>query len=860
MNQPTYHTPPRLPSYILGWLLKDHQETPLGDFEEYYNALAASDGVRSAQLWYWGQVIRLLPDQLYEKLYWGIAMLKNYFLLGFRSLRKNKLASSINIVGLSAAIGCAITIFLLIQEVTIDDFHENGDRAFLVEHTIERDSRQEDWGTSPIPLAPALANDFPQIEHAVRLAEEVATIRASTYAFQERVSFADPGFLDVLTFPLIKGQKMALNDPGAVIISSKMAEKYFRNQDPIGQPLEFKFSNQVVEVLTVQAVAKSFPDRASLTFDFLIGYDKRFAAGLANEDDWSAFTAGTFILLQESADPSLIEAQLANYVPVQNAANESLQVQSFFLENIQHPNLLQAYNVHDRVMSAFPIWEMAGFAFIGLLVLLISCFNYITISLGSASSRLKEIGIRKTSGAERGQLITQFLTENLLLCYLALLGGIFIAWAFILPFWENVTSMRLTLDFFNNLGLWFFLGGLFAFIGLISGSYPAFYVSSFEPSAILRGKLKLGEQKRLTRVLTTVQFTLTIITICLSLFMVSLDNTLTGGDWGYDQTQSVVIPDLSPEQYARLHEEALRLAGIQQVAGAEHHIGASLSATLIQVNGEEQEAAFYGIGPEYLDVMGINVVSGRAFANDVSAGNTTGVMVNQSMVQAQGWQDPIGQQIRIDEVSFAVIGVVEDFLLHPLAGKAHPVILRLSDSDTYSYLALHVDNGTEEKVTASLQSIWDEQFPGMDFFYFRQQEVFQEFDFIIELTHQLSRYLGLFALFVSCMGLFGIASQRVGQRMKEVGIRKAMGASAFHVIFLVNRGFLTMLGIATLIATPLCYFALGALLQQAPADIPLSLTPFIVSNLLVLGVAAASLSTQTNKLLKVKPAEVLRYA
>lgn len=860
MDQQQHHTPPRIAALVLGWLLKDQNETPLGDYEEFYNELIRTEGFRKARWWYRGQVLRLLPDQLYEKLYWGLLMLKSYFLLGFRTLRKNKLASSINILGLSAAVGCTITIFLMIQEINVDDFHTNGDRVYLVEHIVEEDSEQELWGSSPIPLAPKLEADFPQIEHAVRIGKEAVSVRTEDYIFQETVSFADEGFFDILTFPLLRGQTSALADPTAVLISSAMAEKYFRDQDPIGQTLEFTFENQSVSSLTVRGIAHPFPHRASLTFDFLVGYDNRFSTGLVRPDDWSALTNGTFILLRPEVDPALIEQQLARYVPVQNAADESRKVHSFFLDNIQHPDLLEAWNVRKRVMTSFPVWETAGFAIIGLLVLLISCFNYITIALGSAAGRLKEIGIRKTSGAERRQLIMQFLTENLLLCYLALLGGIVIAWAIILPFWYNATSMQLTLDLTNNLGLWIFLGILFVFIALVSGSYPAFYVSSFEPTTILRGKLKLGQKKRLTRVLTTIQFTLTVITICFSLFITSLGNTLTGGDWGYDQTQNLVLPDLTPEHYARLHAESEKLAGVRKVAGAEHHIGASLNAALIQINGEQSEAAFFGVGSSYLEVMGLNVVAGRTFLDDFSTNGATGVVVNETLVQAQGWLDPIGQQIRMNEASLTVIGVVEDFLLHPIAGKAHPAVFSLTDPMNYGFIALEIENETNERVLGALKKIWAQEFPGTDFAYFSQAEVFQEFDFIIELSQKLSRYLGIFALLVSCMGLFGMASQRVRQRMKEVGIRKAMGASALHVILLVNRSFLTMLGIATLIATPLCYFVLYTLLQQAPAEIPLRLTPFVLSNLLVFLVAAASLATQTSKLLKVKPAEVLRYS
>lgn len=534
-------------------------------------------------------------------------------------------------------------------------------------------------------------------------------------------------------------------------------------------------------------------------------------------------------------------------------------MQSLFLDNIQHPDLIRAWNIRDRALSAPPLWEAVGVGVVGLLVLLISCFNYITISLGSAARRLKEIGIRKTAGAEKRQLVMQFLTENLLLCSLALVGGLVFAGTVVLPLMFSLTSMPLHIDLMANPGLWVFMVGLLAFIGLVSGSYPAFYISSFQPTAILRGKLKLANKKGLMRTLTTVQFVLTIITICFSMFMVSLDETLTGEDWGYAEEHTLVVPVVNPEHYTRVRDEISRLPSVSHVAGAEHHIGSSLNEASLHVDGTQKEVAFFGVGPSYFASMGIKVEAGRTFEEAFSADGATDVVVNQTFVQQQAWTDPIGQQVRIDDQAFSVIGVVNDFLLHPLAGKAHPAVFGLSDIPQYNFLTVRVEHAATDQALAALRTIWEREFPEMSFEYFPQAEVFREYDLVINLTIQFSRYLGLFALFISCMGLFGIASQRAAQRIKEVGIRKAMGAPALQIIFLVNRSFLVMLGISTVIATPLCYAGLSMLLQVAPMEIPLGVAPFILSNVLVFLLAAVSLSMQTKKLVKVNAAEVLRH-
>lgn len=825
------------------------------DLEEIYEDILIKYGQVYANFWIFAQILKSIPSASRHRIQWSIIMLKNYVLLSFRNLRKNKVASLINIIGLSAAVGIAIVIFHLIQESYPDySFHEKGERVFLIGHTMEWDDEKPLMGSSPVPLGPVLVSEYPQVERAVRYSRQRATVRSSGVALHETVSFADVGFFDMLTFPLQQGQATALKDPSAVIISAEMAAKYFREQDPMGQLLIFTFGNGTVKSFTVRGVAEAFPHRASMRFDFLMGYANRLASGLASLEDWGEFTDGTFIELRQPGEARYVADQLDRYVLVVNEAGESWQVTSFFLDNIRNPNFIRASQINGRVIKAPPLGEMVVFGLVGLLVLLISCFNYITISLGSAARRLKEIGVRKTVGAEKRQLVLQFLTENLLLCFLALLGGLIFARMVVLPFLYSLSPLQPRIDFTSNLDLLLFLFGLLAFIGLVSGTYPALYISSFRPAAILRGKRKLAEKKGLTRTLTTVQFIFTLITICISIFIASLDDKLTGGDWGYRAEHTLVIPSLSQEQYTRLRNEALQLSGISQVAGAEHHIGSSYDGIFMQVEGAEILALFFGVGPTYLDVMGLRLETGRAFDEAFSAA----VVINQTFAQQQGWTDPIGKGLRIGDKAFSVIGVVEDFLLDPFEGKAQPVVFGISDEARHNFLTVQVEDGVTDQVVAALRTIWERQFPEVPFWYFPQTEVFQEFNSDINISLQLCRNLGLFALFISCMGIFGMASQKAVQRIKEVGIRKVMGASAAHVVFLVNRSFLVMLGIASLIASPLCYVGLRIAVSYAPIEIPLGVTPFILSNLLVFFVAAVSLSMQTNTLVKVNPAEVLR--
>lgn len=855
--------PPIISSKILGWLVSDHFDTHAGDFEEFYHVLVEERGRRAANWWYRGQMLRLIPDQLFEKTYWGLLMLKSYLLVGMRNLKKNKIPASINIVGLSMAIGSSIALFLFLYGLNMrDSFHENVDNTYLIGHTTDAletlPGMKQKWGTSPVPMGPALAKAYPQIKQAIRFSQQGVSVQGEQLAFKERISFTDPGFFDLFTFPLASGTPSALEMPGTVILSANMAAKYFGEEDPLGKDVAIRFQSGREEVFAVGAVAAPFPVSAGFTFDLLVGYENRLYADLENLEDWNALTA-TFLDFHDAADAPFIASQLDLMIRPVAIGDESSQILSYFLDSVQNPNWFTAFLIKDRAMQAPRMVETAMFGVLALLMLLVSCFNYITISLGSASRRLREIGIRKSTGAMKRQLVMQFMTENILICFLALVAGVIFAWGVTIPFMNGMVNGPLQIQpgYLGNSSFWVFLIVLLATIGVLSGSYPAFYVSSFQPVEILRGSRTLGEKKGLTRALTTIQFVLTIVTISFATFAWSIDEKLTAGDWGYDPDKIVVFPVLSAKHYTELQQGASQLANVDLLAGAQDHIGANRRRISVFVEGEERKSYYYGVGPGYLVTMGLRATEGRLFDEAFAADDSTSVVINQTFARQMQWDDPIGQSIRVEEQTYSVVGVVEDFLLNPYAGKEEPVMFAVQPSDSFNSLAVRIDRGDRAAVVSSLQTIWETNFPELDYSYYYQSDVFSRDS--LKGVSVFMGYVALFALFVSCMGLFGMASQKAAQRMKEVGIRKALGASASHLIFVVNREFLVMLGLATAIATPLCYFSFSnTFLRYAAVDVPQSLTPFIVANLLVFGVAVISLSLQSRQLLKAVPAVVLR--
>ncbi|MDT7856759.1 ABC transporter permease [Rubrivirga sp. S365] len=411
------------------------------------------------------------------------------------------------------------------------------------------------------------------------------------------------------------------------------------------------------------------------------------------------------------------------------------------------------------------------------------------------------------------------------------------------------------LDISDVAAFWPVVAGLPLFLGLVAGLYPAVYVSAFQPTAILGGRARLAEKKALTRTLTVVQFTLALVTICLALFTATLDDKLLGGNWGYDQDNLLVVATSGPEQTDWLRREASALHPVRRVAGAANPVGSPGAPATVRVQGQEAQAAHFSVGPEYLATLDIEAAAGRAFGAGFADGERS-VVVNRTFVQEQGWAAPVGQQVELDGRPLSVVGVVEDFLLAPMAGTARPVVFSLADAAQVRSLTLRVEAGAAADLDAALRARWKRRFPGVDYASYAQADAFAR-----ESMRGVSRfitYLAAFALLISCMGLFGLAAQGAARRTREVGVRKALGASAAHIVLLVNRGFLGMLVVATLVATPLCYLGLSTALRLAPVDVALGSAPFVLSNALVFLLAAATLSVQTARLVHVRPAEVLR--
>jgi len=786
-------------------------------------------------------------------------MFKSYIKLAYRKIRNNKSISAINIFGLSMAIGVCIVVYLFLNNHwTKDNFHENGDRIFMVEHTIENDGEIETFGSVPMPLATALANDFPQIEHAVRVETKGSKVYFADHIFNEAVYFADPDYFEVFNFPLAVGTPEILQQPNSVILSAAVAEKYFPNDVPIGKALTIVFDNQIKKVFTVEGVAAPFPDNTGFNFGILAGFSVLQSIEKEKINDWSTYTQGTFVQVQKVTDIPALAENMNKYVSLHNAVNESFPIQSFVFDNLRNPNP-QAYEVINRPVHVAHPSELILFTMIALMMMALSCFNYINISLGFVGKRLKEIGVRKAIGGKKGQLILQFMCENLLLCLLALLLGLAVAQMIFIPLATTIIPMKISLSLMQNPQLWLFLLGLLVFTALASGAYPAFYISAFQPAAIFKGSQQVIKKNKVTRLFLGLQFVLAFTTVIACVVQLYTGKYFEGLDWGYQPNQTMVIRLENAKQYDQLTNELSQNPYVNQMGGAAHHVGESMSSSFIKIGEQDKEVLAYQVGANYFESMGLQLRQGRFFDSQRTIEDATATVINQYFVEKENWKNPINQTFRKDGQTYRVIGVVEDFRAASFA-KIAPAVFFQGNKDAYNYLTIRYDHGADKLVEDFAKNSWATLYADIPFSFFHQNLVFDSF---YQKYFQVSKVFGalaLLALLIACLGLFGLASQNYARYLKEASIRKVLGATTQQILLMGNRQFIWMLGIASIIATGICWFGAQSFyksFEEYIGVVELGIMPYIVGNILVFLTAIIAVGGQSYQLTKIAPAEAL---
>jgi len=728
-------------------------------------------------------------------------MIKNYLLLTFRNLYKNKIYALINILGLGLALAiCIVAYFNHMFGYEFDRHNEHFEEIYRVTSNRLQGDRDQEYGIAPAPLGPAIKKDLAGIKHAARIMRSYSPVKVGIDNFNRQVSYVDPEFLDMFTFHQLAGNLKGMGDPNNVLISEEMAIALYGKEDAVGQPITIFNDANVEYTYTVAGVFEDLPMNSSFRIDILTHIENFLTMWNVQDVNWQQFARVLFIQVPDAASLPAVEEGLKQYIPVQNRANESFTITGFNLVPLKQVNKRSRDTWNNSLYPGLHPAAVLAPLLMAITMLLIAAFNFANTAIASAGKRLLEIGIRKVSGGGRKQLMVQFLIENYIICFLALLVGIAGATILVPAYGSMWEYMNLTLSFTDRWSFWLFLFLLLLFTGFIAGMYPALYISSFKPLKILQSRTRLGGGGPLAKVLLGFQFTISVLSIVSGVIFSMNAIYQETTDLGYARKELIVVP-IQPRNFTSYYETVSQNPLIQLAAGTQEHIGYGWYRRSIEDEDQELEVNVMDVGPDYQNTMGMTLLDGRLLSRErEEADRGVSVVVNQMMVDAFGWENPVGRQIRMDDtLQYRVIGVVKDFFLGGMWSPIEPTLIKLPDNDVYRVMAVRAAQEDLPDILEYLRETWVSMIPNYPFEGMYQEDTLNEEKAINRSIKQLYIFLAIVATILAMIGLYTLVSLSVLNRTKEIGIRKVMGSPIPRILTVLSKGFLINLAISSVI-------------------------------------------------------------
>lgn len=789
-------------------------------------------------------------------------MIRNYFLVTFRNLYKNKVYALINILGLGLALSISIVAYF--NHMFGHDFdrgNENFEEIYRVTSNRKMQDRDQEFGIVPAPLGPEILKDIPAVKRATRLMGSYSPVKVGIDNFNRRVSYVDTDFMDIFTFHMVSGNKQSLLDPNNVLISQEMATALYGKEDALGQPITvFNDDNQEF-TYTISGVFEDLPQNSSFRIDILTHIENFLTMWQAEDTNWNLFARVTFLQISDPASLPQIKAGLDKYVPVQNKANESFTITSFNLIPLKEVNKRSRDTWNNTLYPGLHPAAVLAPLMMALTMLLIAAFNFANTAIASAGKRLMEIGIRKMAGGDRKQLLVQFLIENYIICFMALLVGIAGATILVPAYGSMWEYMNLTLSFTQYPSFWIFLVLLLLFTGFVAGAYPALYISSFRPLKILQSRTRLGRGGPLAKALLGFQFSISVLSIVSGVIFSMNAMYQEKVDLGYARKELIVV-EIQPENFTSYFEVVEKDPRIKAVAGTQEHIGYGWYLRTIEDEDQELEVNAMDVGPRYLQTMGLTLLDGRIFHPDrLEADRGVSIVVNQTMVDAFDWDQPVGRQVRVnDTIMYTIIGVVKDFFSGGMWTKIEPMMLSLPEEDIYRAMAVRAESSDLPEVLEYLRETWVKMIPNYPFEGLYQEDTLEEEKAINRSIKQLYIFLAIVATILSMIGLYTLVSLSILNRTKEIGIRKVMGSPVPSIWLVLSKGFLINLAISSVIGCLGGYY-LSLMMLDSIWDYWLDFNAwiYIYSVLIILVSTALTITGKVYQAALQNPVTCLRY-
>jgi putative ABC transport system permease protein len=785
-------------------------------------------------------------------------MFKNYLKVAFRNLWRNKGFSFINIAGLAIGMASAILILLWMQnEISYDDFHVKGDRIYEAWNRAEFSGELHCWNTTPKVLGAALQRDMPEVEHAARCDwNNDRLFSVGDKRLMVSGSAVDSDFLQIFSFPLIRGDaSTVLTDGYSIVLTESLAKTLFGNEDAMGKIIRLNNKDNY----HVTGVLKDLPNNTRFTFKYLVPWN--YVRRQGNDDPWwGNNSTRTYVLLKQNASLASINRKLLNYkVRYEPDAKK--------WEMFLYP--MSRWRLHSRFEGS---QETGGrivfvrlFGIVAAFILLIACINFMNLSTARSERRAKEVGIRKVVGAPRGKLISQFIGESVLLSFLAALLAIGIV-LLSLPGFNRLTDKQLYVPF-GTVWFWASSVAFIVFTGLLAGSYPAFFLSGFQPVRVLKGTFKAANALVTPRkVLVVTQFTFAIVLIICTIIVKQQIDHARERESGYDQGNLIyhfLTGDLE-KNYELVRRDLLSSGVALSVCKTSSPLTDNYSDTWgfgWQGKDPNDKTDFLMVCADraLAATTGLQLVEGRDFDPVQYPTDSAGIILNESAVRAMHFKDPIGQPITDDTVHFHVIGVVKDFVIESPYQPIRPMVIRGAHQGWFSTMHIRLNNKNLTEVNLKkAQAIFKRYNPEYPFeYHFIDEEYSKKFND----EKRTGTLAGLFAgltVFISCLGLFGLATYMAENRIKEIGVRKVLGASVTGIAALLSKDFLLLVLLSLLVASPLAYFAMHKWLQGYPYRIDIQWWVFALAAGLSLGIALLTVSIQAVRAALANPARSLR--
>jgi putative ABC transport system permease protein len=867
-----HFSPPPLAERLVSRALdEENRSARLGDLEERFQYFVRERGERRARAWYRRQALQLVILAVINHILWSGIMFKNNLVIAWRNIKRNKVYSTLNIFGLAVGMAVFILIMLYVRyELSYDRYHANAQNIYRI---IQQQPGNVINGSdilagTPPPLAPALVRNFPEVLSATRIKiSGNILLSVSEKSFKEkRLHWTDPQTFDIFSFPFVRGNgARTLKDPNSILLSERTSHRLFGSADPIGRTIVYHARDKNFD-FTVAGVFRDIPSNSHFVMDIVAPFDT-YVKLFGSEDyssNWGYNGHRTYIQLKNGTDaqdlenklPALLDKIAGNqiFMPGQGKKNR------FFLQGLTRIHLFSSGIWRSSGESRGDVRLLFLLSSISALVLMIACVNYMNLATARSLKRIKEIGLRKVIGAGKGQIVRQFLGDSVILTFLAIFLAVSIVLV-VLPAFRSFVEREIVFNPLRDTTLMPALILLAAFVGTISGSYPAFFVSAFKPVSALKGASS-SKSKRpwLRNALIVFQFVASIALIICTVGVKSQLQYIRNRDMGFERDQILV---LSPTSGMRNNIESFRTElkrnpAILNISGSNFLPNYIANVMFVPSPGSSESARItikvLSADYDYVDLFGLNVVQGRNFSRKFPSDASEAILINESAQKALRLTDPIGMEVRGQQI----IGVVKDFHMQSLRYPIEPVFIFLNPHRA-SFVSMKIKSEHIPATLAFVRETWKRFEPNYPFEYSFFDEIFdQAYRTEQRLVKIFSAFAGL-AVLIACLGLVGLASFTAEQKTKEIGIRKVLGASTSGIIALLSREFMKWVVLANLIAWPIGYFAMRSWLQNFAYRTSLTVPMFLGAALAALAIAATVISLQTYRAAAANPADSLRY-